>query len=121
MTVKDLLESEEVKENILEYNQIIIIRKCKSHIMKDEYLNRQVESWQPEIDPKYGLDYPYITIFLVNDLRYYWFLVKRQKKTQILELSKGVKKMEYLLYIFLDFVFILILFIMKEVENFINK
>ena len=43
------------------------------------------------------------------------------KKTQILELSKGVKKMEYLLYIFLDFVFILILFIMKEVENFINK
>ena len=73
MTVKDVLESEEVKGYIWEYNQVSIVIKGKSYAMKDEYLNRQVESWRPEIDPKYGLGYPYITIFLVNDLRYYWF------------------------------------------------
>ena len=28
----------------------------------------------PGIDPDYGLSYPYITIFLVNGLRHYWFL-----------------------------------------------
>ena len=66
MTVKDVLECEEVKGYIWEYNQVSIVIKGKSHAMKDEYLNCQVESWQPEIDPKYGLGYPYITIFIIN-------------------------------------------------------
>ena len=83
MTVKDVLESEEVKGYIWEYNQVSIVIKGKSYAMQDKYLNRQVESWQPEIDPKYGLGYPYITIFLVNDLRYYWFLVKLQKSRNL--------------------------------------
>lgn len=85
MTVKDLLESEEVKEHILEYNQIIIIRKCKSHIMKDEYLNCQVEGWMPSIDLNYGLGYPRIYIYLENGLTQSRFLLKSQK-SQILSL-----------------------------------
>ena len=85
MTVKDLLESEKVKEHILEYNQIIIIRKCKSHIMKDEYLNCQVEGWMPSIDLNYGLGYPRIYIYLENGLTQSRFLLKSQK-SQILSL-----------------------------------
>ena len=50
VTVKDVLECEEVKGYIWEYNQVSIVIKGKSYAMKDEYLNRQVESWQPEID-----------------------------------------------------------------------
>lgn len=71
MTVKDVLESEEVKGYTWEYNQVSIVIKGKSHVMKDEYLNRQVESWQPEIVPKYRLNYPHITIFLVSSLTHY--------------------------------------------------
>ena len=55
MTVKDVLECEEVKGYIWEYNQVSIVIKGKSYAMQDKYLNCQVESWQPEIDPKYGL------------------------------------------------------------------
>lgn len=87
MTVKDLLESEDVKEHIREYNQIIIIRKGKSHSMKDKYLNCQVEGWMPSIDPNYGLGYPHIYIYLVNGLTQSRFLLKSQK-SQIFELSK---------------------------------
>lgn len=71
MTVKDVLESEEVKGYIWEYKQVSIVIKGRSYDMKDKYLNCQVESWMPGIDPDYGLSYPYITIFLVNGLRHY--------------------------------------------------
>lgn len=57
MTVKDVLESEEVKGYIWEYNQVSIVIKGKSYAMKDEYLNRQVESWQPEIEVIHTLQY----------------------------------------------------------------
>ena len=87
MTVKDLLESEEVKEHILEYNQIIIVHKGKSCKMKDEYLDCQVEGWMPSIDPNYGLGYPFIYIYLVNGITHSRFLLK-SLKSQIFELSK---------------------------------
>ena len=87
MTVKDLLESEEVKEHILEYNQIIIVRKGKSYKMKDEYLNCQIEGWMPSIDPNYGLEYPFIYIYLDNGITHSRFLLK-SLKSQIFELSK---------------------------------
>ena len=87
MTVKDLLESEEVKEHILEYNQIIIVRKGKSYKMKDEYLNCQIEGWMPSIDLNYGLEYPFIYIYLDNGLTHSRFLLK-SLKSQIFELSK---------------------------------
>ena len=90
MTVKDLLESEEVKENICEYNQIIIVHKGKSYAMKDDYLNCQVEGWMPSIDLNYGLGYPHIYIYLVNGLTHSRFLLKSQK-SQIFELSKRSK------------------------------
>ena len=90
MTVKDLLESEDVKENICEYNQIIIIHKSKSHVMKDEYLNCQVEGWMPSIDLNYGLGYPRIYIYLDNGLTHSRFSLKSQK-SQIFELSKRSK------------------------------
>ena len=91
MTVKDLLESEEVKDRILEYNQIIIVRKGKSYKMKDEYLNCQIEGWMPSIDPNYGLEYPFIYIYLVNGLTHSRFLLK-SLKSQIFELSKKKEK-----------------------------
>ena len=87
MTVKDLLESEDVKEHIWEYNQIIIVHKGKSYNMKDEYLNCQVEGWMPSIDLNYGLEYPHIYIYLVSDLTHSKFLLKSQK-SQIFELCK---------------------------------
>ena len=90
VTVKDLLESEEVKEHILEYNQIIIVRKGKSYKMKDEYLNCQIEGWMPSIDPNYGLGYPRIYIYLDNGLTHSRFLLK-SLKSQIFELSKKEK------------------------------
>ena len=90
VTVKDLLESEEVKENICEYNQIIIVHKGKSYAMKDDYLNCQVEGWMPSIDLNYGLGYPHIYIYLVNGLTHSRFLLKSQK-SQIFELSKRSK------------------------------
>lgn len=71
MTVKDVLESEEVKGYIWEYNQVSVVIKGKSYDMEDKYLNCQVESWMPGIDPDYDLSYPYITIFLVNGLGHY--------------------------------------------------
>ena len=90
MTVKDLLESEEVKDRIREYNQIIIVRKGKSYKMKDEYLNCQIEGWMPSIDPNYGLGYPRIYIYLVNGITHSRFLLKTLK-SQIFELSKKEK------------------------------
>ena len=90
MTVKDLLESEEVKEHILEYNQIIIVHKGKSCKMKDEYLNCQIEGWMPSIDSNYGLGYPFIYIYLVNSITHSRFLLK-SLKSQIFEFSKKEK------------------------------
>ena len=90
MTVKDLLESEEVKDRIRKYNQIIIVRKGKSYKMKDEYLNCQVEGWMPSIDPNYGLWYPFIYIYLNNGITHSRFLLK-SLKSQIFELSKKEK------------------------------
>ena len=87
MTVKDLLESEEVKDRIREYNQIIIVRKGKSYKMKDDYLNCQVEGWMPSIDLNYGLGYPFIYIYLDNGITHSRFLLK-SLKSQIFELSK---------------------------------
>ena len=91
VTVKDLLESEEVKEHIWEYNQIIIVHKGKSYNMKDEYLNCQIEGWMPSIDPNYGLGYPRIYIYLVNGITHSRFLLKSQK-SQIFEFIKRSKK-----------------------------
>ena len=90
MTVKDLLENEEVKEHIWEYNQIIIVHKGKSYAMKDDYLNCQVEGWMPSIDPNYGSGYPRIYIYLENGITHSRFLLKSQK-SQIFELSKRSK------------------------------
>lgn len=94
MTVKDLLESEEVKENICEYNQIIIVHKGKSYAMKDDYLNCQVEGWMPSIDPNYGLGYPHIYIYLENGITHSRFLLKSQK-SQIFELNLGNNLSEF--------------------------
>ena len=60
MTVKDVLELEEVKDVLQDFGEVLIFYGNKVYEMDDRFLNCQVEEWENDFNV-------YINIYLAND------------------------------------------------------
>ena len=63
MTVKDVLELEEVKDVLQDFGEVLIFYDNKVYEMDNRFLNCQVEEWENDFNV-------YINIYLANKPKY---------------------------------------------------